>query len=233
MLKGQRLKLGFLASNTGASMRAIVAAIEAGELSADARLLVSNRREAPALAFAAEHGIATQVIPTVADAEAADAALAAALRGAGVELVILSGYLRKLGPKTLAAYSGRILNIHPALLPRFGGSGMYGRRVHEAVAASGEVVSGATVHLVDEEYDHGPPLAALEIPLSAGDDAAAIEAKVTAAEPAFFVKVLQRICAGELALPSQPSSPGVSPGDPGAPTVELARLARQDRRTCS
>jgi phosphoribosylglycinamide formyltransferase-1 len=183
-------------------MRAIVAAIEAGALAAEARLLVSNRREAPALAFAAAHGIATRVIPTAADPEAADAALAAALREAGVDLVILSGYLRKLGPQTLAAFSGRILNIHPALLPKYGGAGMYGRRVHEAVAAAGDPMTGATVHLVDAEYDHGPALATLEIPLAPGDDAAAIEAKVRAAEPGFFVAVLKQLCAGELRLPT-------------------------------
>ena len=202
MLKRQRLRLAFLASGAGSSMRAIVAAIEAGALAAEARLLVSNRREAPALAFAAAHGIATRVIPTAADPEAADAALAAALREAGVDLVILSGYLRKLGPQTLAAFSGRILNIHPALLPKYGGAGMYGRRVHEAVAAAGDPMTGATVHLVDAEYDHGPALATLEIPLAPGDDAAAIEAKVRAAEPGFFVAVLKQLCAGELRLPT-------------------------------
>jgi phosphoribosylglycinamide formyltransferase-1 len=182
-------------------MRAIVGAIEAGSLSAEALLVVSNKRDAPALAFAAEHGVASRFIPTKADAEAADTALLAALRTAGVELVVLSGYLRKLGPATLAAYAGRVLNVHPALLPKFGGPGMYGRRVHEAVAASGERVSGATVHVVDEEYDHGPPVAAVEVPLAPGDDAAAIEAKITAAEPGLLVDVLRRISQGTLILP--------------------------------
>ena len=197
----QPLKLGFLASNNGSSFRAILAAIEAGTLAAEARLVVSNRREAPALAFAAAHGVATRAIATVADPEGADAALAAALRGAGAELVILSGYLRKLGPATLAAYENRVLNIHPALLPKYGGQGMYGRRVHEAVAASGDAVSGASVHIVDGDYDHGPLVATLEIALAPGDDAAAIEAKVTAAEPGLLVDVLKRISTGGLALP--------------------------------
>jgi phosphoribosylglycinamide formyltransferase-1 len=197
----QPLKLGFLASNNGSSLRAIVAAIDAGTLSAEARLVVSNRREAPALAFAAARGIAARAMRTVADPDAADAALAAALRDAGVELVILSGYLRKLGPATLAAYENRVLNIHPALLPKYGGQGMYGRRVHEAVAASGDAVSGASVHVVDGDYDHGPLVATLEVPLAPGDDAAAIEAKVTAAEPVFFVDVLRRIASGSLVLP--------------------------------
>ena len=197
----QPLKLGFLASNNGSSFRAILAAIEAGTLAAEARLVVSNRREAPALAFAAAHGVATRAIATVADPEGADAALAAALRGAGAELVILSGYLRKLGPATLAAYENRVLNIHPALLPKYGGQGMYGRRVHEAVAASGDAVSGASVHIVDGDYDHGPLVATLEIALAPGDDAAAIEAKVMAAEPVFFVDVLRRLASGALVLP--------------------------------
>jgi phosphoribosylglycinamide formyltransferase-1 len=116
-------------------------------------------------------------------------------------LIVLSGYLRKLGPLTLSAYAGRLLNVHPALLPKFGGPGMYGRRVHEAVAAAGDRVSGATVHVVDEEYDHGPPVASIEVPLASGDDAAAIEAKVTAAEPGLLVDVLQRISRGALTLP--------------------------------
>jgi len=200
-LKKPRLRLGFLASNNGSGMRAILAAIAAGDLDAEARLVVSNRRDAPVLAFAVNHGVPTRCIPTKTDPHAADAALTAALRDAGVELVILSGYLRKLGPATLAAYENRILNIHPALLPKYGGQGMYGRRVHEAVAASGDPVSGASVHVVDGEYDHGPLVTTLEIPLTPGDDAAAIEAKVTAAEPDFFVDVLRRIAAGALALP--------------------------------
>jgi phosphoribosylglycinamide formyltransferase-1 len=195
------LRLGFLASNNGASMRAIVLAIEAGALSAEARLVVSNKREAPALAFASAHDVPIRTIGTAKDPEAADATLAAALKDAGVELVVLSGYLRKLGRRTLAAYAGRVLNIHPGPLPRFGGHGMYGRRVHEAVAAAGVTETAVTVHVVDEEYDHGPTLIALPVPLAPGDDAATIEAKVTAAEAGVFVEVVRRICEGTLALP--------------------------------
>src|SRR5579872_2575114 len=201
------LKLGFLASRNGSGMRAIVRAIEAGDLEAEARLLVSNRADAPALTFGAEHGVPTAVIPTLPDPDAADAALAAALHDAGVELVILSGYLRKLGPKTLNAYSGRVLNIHPALLPKFGGQGMYGRRVHEAVAAAGETITGACVHVVDAEYDQGPVVASIEVPLAEGDTAEDIERKVTAVEPALFVATLKRISDGELQLPGGAARP--------------------------
>jgi phosphoribosylglycinamide formyltransferase-1 len=196
--------LAFLASNNGSGMRAVIAAIESGALAATPRLLVGNRRAAPAMAFAHDHGVPTLVIPTSADPDGADARLAAALAEAGADLVILSGYLRRLGPKTLAAYEGRILNIHPALLPKFGGLGMYGRRVHEAVVAAGETESGATVHLVDDEYDHGAVVAQARAPVSPGDDAAAVERRVTAVEPALLVSTLQRIVAGELILPGWP-----------------------------
>jgi phosphoribosylglycinamide formyltransferase-1 len=182
-------------------MCAIVQAIEAGQLEAEARLVVSNKREAPALAFAQAHGVPIAVIPTAKDPAAADARLAAALTSAGVELVVLSGYLRQLGPETLALYAGRVLNIHPGPLPSFGGQGMYGRRVHEAVAAAGLKESAVTVHVVDSEYDHGPTVLALPVPLAPGDDAATIEAKVTAAEAGVFVDVVRRISEGSLKLP--------------------------------
>jgi phosphoribosylglycinamide formyltransferase-1 len=197
----QVLKLGFLASNQGTSFRAVVLAIETGNLRAEARLAVSNRKDAPALSFAAEHGVPSRHIATLNDPDKADQALARALRAAGVELVILSGYLRKLGPATLGAYPNRILNIHPALLPKYGGQGMYGRHVHEAVARSGDRVSGASVHIVDGEYDHGQVILQREAPLEPGDDAAEIERKVTATEAGLFVEVLTRISEGTLKLP--------------------------------
>jgi phosphoribosylglycinamide formyltransferase-1 len=123
------------------------------------------------------------------------------LDAAGVELVILSGYLRRLGPRTLARYRNRIINIHPGLLPDFGGEGMYGRRVHEAVIQAGVGESGATIHAVDEIYDHGPVIARRAVPVLAGDTPDALEARVTAMEPEFFVETLRAIAAGDLALP--------------------------------
>jgi len=195
------LKLGFLASRNGTSMRAIVNAARAGELSAEPRLVVSNNRKAAALEFAAEHGVPSLVIPTQSDPDAADRALCSALEEAGVELVILSGYLRRLGPLTLGRYRNRIINIHPGLLPAFGGEGMYGRRVHEAVIAAGAAESGATIHAVDEIYDHGPVIERRTVPVLPGDTAEALEARVAAMEPGFFIETLARIAAGELRLP--------------------------------
>jgi phosphoribosylglycinamide formyltransferase-1 len=196
------MRLAFLASNNGSSLRAVVAAIEAGRLSAEPRLVVSNRKSAPALDFARAHGIAALCIPTTADPAEADRRLALALAQAGTDLVILSGYLRKLGPATLDAFAGRILNIHPALLPRYGGQGMYGRRVHEAVVAAGERETGATVHLVDGEYDHGAVVAQTRLPIEPGETAESVERKVMAAEPELFVETLQRVVSGDLILPS-------------------------------
>jgi phosphoribosylglycinamide formyltransferase-1 len=194
------LKLGFLASGNGSSARAIVNAVEAGELAGELRLMVSNNKAAPALAFARERGVAALCIPTQADPDAADARLVAAMAEHGVELVVLSGYLRRLGPRMLARYGGRILNIHPGPLPDFGGHGMYGRRVHEAVLAAGVPDSGVAIHLVDEEYDHGPVIARRSVPVMAGDTPEALEARVSALEPQFFVETLQRIARGDLPL---------------------------------
>lgn len=197
----QPLKLGFLASGNGSSARAILSAIQTGELAAEARLLVSNNRTSPALALAAEHGVPGLHIPTQADATAADAHLAQEMTAHGVELIVLSGYLRQLGPQTLARYAGRILNIHPGPLPQFGGHGMYGRRVHEAVIAAGVAQSGICIHLVDEEYDRGPVLARRSVPVRPGDTAETLEGRVTGLEPGFFVETLEQIAEGALVLP--------------------------------
>ena len=195
------LKLGFLASRNGSSFRAILDAIEDGRLAAEACMLVSNNRKSGALEFAQARGVPHLCLPTERDPVTADLALRDAMVAAGVELIVLSGYLRKLGPATLSRYKNRVLNIHPGLLPEFGGEGMYGRRVHEAVIAAGAPVSGATIHLVDEEYDRGPVLATRTLTLAPGESVDSLEARVTALEPLFFVETLQAIAGNELPLP--------------------------------
>jgi phosphoribosylglycinamide formyltransferase-1 len=200
-LSSQGLKIGFLASGGGSSARAIVAALEVGALSGEARLMVSNNRSAAALEFAREHAIPALCIPTQADPVSADLKISEAMAAHGVELIVMSGYLRRLGPATLARFAGRILNIHPGPLPAFGGEGMYGRRVHEAVLAAGVAQSGVVIHLVDEEYDHGATVAELAVPIEPDDTPEALEARVRAAEPGFFVETLQRLARGELRLP--------------------------------
>jgi phosphoribosylglycinamide formyltransferase-1 len=180
---------------------AIIAAIRAGRLAAEARVLVSNNRKAAALDAAEAAGVPVLCIPTQKDPAQADAELAEALERNGVELVVLSGYLRKLGPRVLRRYAGRILNIHPGPLPQFGGEGMYGRRVHEAVVAAGVAESAIVIHAVDEEYDHGPELARKAVPLQADETAESLEARIKAMEPKFFVETLGAIAKGRLRLP--------------------------------
>jgi phosphoribosylglycinamide formyltransferase-1 len=152
-----RPSLAFLASHNGSAMRAIVEAGRKGQFRTDPVLVISNNGDSAALAWAKQNKIQTSHISAKtagSDAEA-DATIAATLSMAGADLVILAGYMRKLGPETLRVFRNRVLNVHPALLPKFGGPGMYGRKVHEAVLASGDTESGVTIHLVDEVYDHG------------------------------------------------------------------------------
>jgi len=198
------LRLGFLASHNGASMRAIVQAIEAGDLDAQAAVAISNNADAAALDFAREHGLRVEHISktTSGSDEAADAAIRAALSDAGADMVVLSGYLRMVGPLTLERFRGRILNVHPALLPKYGGRGMYGRFVHEAVLAAKDTVSGASVHVVDEVYDHGPVIGQKTVPVHPDDTAETLAARVVAIEGGLFVETLRQIAArGGVVLP--------------------------------
>ncbi|MBL8556327.1 MAG: phosphoribosylglycinamide formyltransferase [Phenylobacterium sp.] len=195
------LRLGFLASGNGSSAHVIVDAIAAGRLDAEARLLVSNKKNCAAFEWASARSVPVLALPTISDPEAADAALAEAMAARGVELIVMSGYLRRLGPNTLRRYAGRILNIHPGPLPRFGGEGMYGARVHQAVVAAGLAESAIVIHVVDEEYDHGPEIDRRSVPLQPGETAATLEARVKSLEPAFFLETLQRLAAGALKLP--------------------------------
>ena len=197
------LKIGFLASHGGSSMKAILEAIADGRLRASAAAVISNNADAPALAYAKALGIPAYHLSEtrLGGAAQADLAIADTLAARGAELIVLSGYLRKLGPVTLERYRGRILNIHPGKLPAYGGRGMYGRHVHEAVIAAGERASGITIHLVDEEYDHGPAVAARDVAVEPGDTAESLAARVQAAEPGFFVETLRRIADGTLRLP--------------------------------
>ena len=118
----------------------------------------------------------------------------------GVDLVILAGYMKKLGPATLARFRGRVLNIHPALLPAFGGKGMYGPRVHKTVIASGAKVSGVTVHLADEEYDRGPIVAQEVVPVAFDDTPESLAARVLEVEHRIYADVIRAFAEGRVRL---------------------------------
>lgn len=141
-------------------------------------LVISNQADAGGLAVAAESGITTHVLNDSAD----PAEWIRVLAQAGVDLVVLAGYVKQVPGEVVAAYRDRIINVHPALLPRHGGIGMYGRRVHEAVLAAGDAQSGATVHLVTEEYDRGPILGQARVPVLPGDTPDTLAARVLDSE---------------------------------------------------
>ena len=117
---------------------------------------------------------------------------------AKAEFVLLAGFLKKVGPSVLAAFNGRIINTHPALLPKFGGQGMYGRRVHEAVLAAGEAQSGVSVHLVTGEYDSGPVIAQATVQVHREDTVRTLSERVQVAERALLIETLQAVACGRL-----------------------------------
>ena len=118
-----------------------------------------------------------------------------------VDLIALAGYVKKLGPKTIAAYRNRVLNVHPGPLPLSGGQGMYGLAVHQRVLDAGVTHSSATIHFVDEEYDHGATIAVSQVPILPDDTAETLQARVMAHEHVIYPETLGRIASGELVLP--------------------------------
>lgn len=196
------MNLGFLASHRGSNMQAVVDACQAGALAAKPAVLVCNNRTAEVVTRAEQQGIPTYVLNAVThpDADALDQAMLTALQRNGCDVIVLAGFMKKIGPRVLAAYRGRIINIHPSLLPKFGGRGMYGRAVHEAVLAAGEKVTGVTIHLVTEEYDEGRILAQCEVPVQPGDTVDTLAARVLDREHSFLVETLAGILAGHIRL---------------------------------
>ncbi|MCC6415211.1 MAG: phosphoribosylglycinamide formyltransferase [Opitutaceae bacterium] len=196
------MNLGFLASHRGSNMQAVVAACRAGALAANPVVLICNNRSAEALARAEAQGVTAVVLnaATHPDPDMLDSAMLEILQRHGCDVIVLAGFMKKIGPRVLAAYADRIINIHPSLLPKHGGRGMYGRAVHEAVLTAGDHVTGVTVHLVNAEYDEGRILAQGEVPVRPGDTVDALAARVLAQEHAFLVGTLQRIADGRLKI---------------------------------
>jgi phosphoribosylglycinamide formyltransferase-1 len=196
------LNIAFMVSHGGTSMKAILTAISERSLRARACAAISNNGEAPALAVARSYGVPTYHLSQtkIGPAEDLDQAIVETLEKAEAEIVVLSGYLRRLGSKTLTHFRGRILNVHPSLLPKYGGRGMHGLHVHEAVIAAGERISGASVHLVEAEYDTGPVLAQRTVPVETGDTPAELASRIEKIEPQLFVDTLRAIADGRVDL---------------------------------
>jgi len=191
------VRLAVLVSGGGSNLQAILDAQKSGQLSGvQVVLVLSSKGDAFALERARQAGIDTAVVERKAYAteEAAQAATLEKLVQARADVVSLAGYMRKLSAELVAHFRGRILNIHPALLPKFGGPGMYGKHVHEAVLAAGEKETGCTVHVVDEEYDHGPVLAQAKVPVLPKDTVDTLSARVLEQEHKLYPKILREFC---------------------------------------
>jgi phosphoribosylglycinamide formyltransferase-1 len=184
-------RLAVLASGRGSNSQAIIDHFDnlARERVAKVVLVASNRADSPALIRAATASI------DIAHFNANDdgSELLALLHKFRIDLVVLAGYLKRIPPNVISEYAGRIINIHPALLPAFGGEGMYGARVHEAVIASGAEETGVTVHLVDNDYDQGPIVAQWRVRVDKSDTAESLAARVLNVEHVVYPRAVEMV----------------------------------------
>lgn len=187
-----KTRIAVLASGGGTNLQAILDHFTSlgDAASGEVVVVLSNRAGAGAL----ERARAAGVDAVVFDARSEDD-LSRILTGRGVELVVLAGYLRLVPPSVIAHFEGRIVNVHPGPLPRFGGSGMYGVRVHEAVLAAGLDQTAVTVHLVTDGYDEGPALSTWPVPVLAGDTPAVLAARVLRVEHIVFPRIIDALAA--------------------------------------
>ncbi len=194
--------LAVFISGHGTGLQSIIDAASAGSLDARVLLVVSSSSRAYGLQRAAQAGIVTFVFSERNYPSPDEAArdLMAHLSGKQIDFIALAGYLKFLPTAVVRAYAGRIANIHPALLPKYGGKGMYGRHVHEAVLAAGEKETGATVHLVDEIYDHGAILEQVHVPILPGDTVDSLAERVLREEHILYPRTLQKLIKGEYQL---------------------------------
>jgi formyltetrahydrofolate-dependent phosphoribosylglycinamide formyltransferase len=196
----RRTRIAVLASGGGSNLQAILDHLDslAAARRGDVVVVASNRPDAGALGRATRAGIATAVLrsPHAPDGAELDDVLARH----DVALVALAGYMRLVPAAVTLAYRGRMLNVHPALLPEFGGPGMYGARVHRAVLHAGASLSGPTVHFVDDVYDHGAVIAQWPVPVLPSDDDRALAARVLRAEHLLYPRVVQAVAAGDVRL---------------------------------
>lgn len=209
------VRVAVCVSGRGSNLAALLDALPAGS-PASVVLVVSNRATAGALELARTRGIATHVLADAADA----VEWLHLLEAHRIGLVVLAGFLSLVPAGVVRAHEGRIINIHPALLPRHGGPGMYGRRVHEAVLAAGDAESGATVHLVTEAYDQGAVLGQARVPVRSGDTPESLAARVLAVEHRLLpAAVLAAAAAG------RPTSFSLAPDAPEdhAPRPDLGK----------
>ena len=185
-------RIAAFASGRGSNLEALFEAL-ADRADAAIVLVASDRADAPALERARRRGVPTAVVPPEAESSIVDL-----LERERVDWIVLAGYLKRIPPDVVRRWRNRILNIHPALLPAHGGRGMYGERVHRAVLAAGDTRTGASVHLVDEEYDRGPVVARREVPVLPGDTPATLAARVLEVEHRLLPEVILAAIEGRI-----------------------------------
>ena len=195
-------RIGILASHGGSNFQAIFDRCVSREIPAEVGVVISNNSRSGAVDRARRQSLPWAHLSsrTHPDPEALDRAILACLKAHRSNLVVLAGYMKRLGPETLSAYANRIINIHPALLPAFGGQGMYGERVHKAVLASGARVSGATVHLVDEQYDSGTIIAQEVVKVYEHDTAESLAGRVLRVEHTLYPAVVRMFAEGRVEI---------------------------------
>lgn len=189
-----------LASGSGSNFQSLIDRCAGGDLHVDLSVLICNNSAAGALQRARDHHIpAIHLAPAHFSGEQAyTTALLDMLQNYRTNVIVLAGYMKKLPVPVVEKYANRIINIHPGLLPAFGGKGMYGHRVHEAVLAYGAKVSGITVHFVDEEYDHGPVILQKTIAVLDNDTPQTLAARVLELEHAHYWRALEALAQGAI-----------------------------------
>ena len=198
----KKINLGFMVSHGGSNMQAVLEAISKGKLNANPCVLISNNSNSQAIEKAKYYGfpyyhISQKIYP---DIDELDEIILNTLKKHSVEYLLLLGYMKKLGKKTLQEYTGRILNIHPALLPKYGGVGMYGKYVHEAVLKNKEKITGITIHLVDNDYDTGKIINKCTVNVLENDSIESLSQRVLKKEHEFLVETLVKISNNEIIL---------------------------------
>lgn len=193
-------KLGILASTKGTDLQAIIDEINNGTMPGiEIAIVLSNKKDAYVLERAHLQGVkAFFVDPAGKTREEYDRELARILKEHNVDLVCLIGYMRILSPAFVRQFSGRIINVHPALMPKFSGPGFYGKNVHEQVLTAGETETGCTIHLVDEDVDTGKILAQGKVKIEPGDTPAILKEKVQNLEKKLYPEVIRRFARGEI-----------------------------------
>ena len=206
------VRVAVFASGGGSNFQALLDRERRGDASWETVLLLADRASAGALDRAEAAGVPTAIVSfRQRDLDEIDAEMRGLLDEAGVEAIFLAGFLRLIPPGVVQGWRGRMVNIHPALLPAFGGKGMWGRHVHEAVLRSGARVTGPTVHFVSEAYDEGAILAQWPVPVLDGDSPETLAARVLEAEHALYPLAAEHLCRalleGRAPLPLDPPAP--------------------------